>query len=298
MNINFKQLEAFVWVADLGSFRRAAERLNTTQPNISTRVSNLEDALDIKLMDRDAGSVRLTSKGRQMLEKARSILRSAESFIDAAGRASQTSGTVKLGVTEMVANTWLRQFLRAVKEQFPNLKIELVVDLSTNLKPQLHSRAIDIAFQNGPFKRTTTGSEDLGQFAFVWVGAPDLPITELKNPTKDDMRAQPILAHSRDARQFPEIQSHFGSTADLTSSSSILPCLHMAMEGMGITTLPAAMARAYLADGRLRIINYPWVPEPLEFLARYDAQSAPAIVKNIALLARDIAQGYPKGISP
>jgi len=77
MNINFKQIEAFVWVADLGSFRHAAERLNTTQPNISTRISNLEEMIGAKVMERDAGSVRLTAKGRELLEEARHIIRSA-----------------------------------------------------------------------------------------------------------------------------------------------------------------------------------------------------------------------------
>ena len=300
MNINFKQIEAFVWVADLQSFRRAAERLNTTQPNISTRVSNLEDMLGIKLMERDAGSVRLTSKGKQMLEEARNILRSAEKFIDTAGRTSLVSSTIKVGVTEMIANTWLRLFLRAVKERYPQLNIELIVDLSANLKPQLHSHAIDIAFQNGPFRRTTSGSEDLGRFPFIWVGSPELAITKMQSPSKDDMRALPILAHSRDARQYSEMESHFGDsrggTTKLTSSSSISPCLNMAIEGMGITVLPAAMARPYIADGRLKMINYDWVPEPLEFLARYDATTASATVEKIAILARDIALEYPKGI--
>ena len=47
---NLKQLEAYVWVAKLGSFRRTAERLNTTQPNISVRVSGLERALGATLL--------------------------------------------------------------------------------------------------------------------------------------------------------------------------------------------------------------------------------------------------------
>ena len=46
LNFNLKHLEAFVWVADLGSFRKAADRLNTTQPNISSRIAALETALD------------------------------------------------------------------------------------------------------------------------------------------------------------------------------------------------------------------------------------------------------------
>jgi len=300
MNINFKQIEAFVWVADLGSFRRAAERLNTTQPNISTRVSNLEDALNIKLMERDAGSVRLTAKGRDMLIEARKILRSAESFVEAAGQTSLVEGTVKLGVTEMIANTWLRRFLRAVKEKFPRLNIELMVDLSVNLKPELFSRSLDITFQNGPFSRRTSGSEDLGKFPYVWVGAPSLEITKTAQPSKDEMRSVPILAHARDTLQFHEVEAHFGGVkgqnANLIPSTSIAPCVHMAIEGMGITAIPAAMARRYVADGRLKHIDYHWVPEPLEFLARYDAQTTASVVADIAELARDVARDYPKGL--
>ena len=303
MKINFKQIEAFVWVTDLQSFRRAAERLNTTQPNISARIVNLEQALGITLMERDAGSVRLTAKGNEMLTEARRILRATEKFIDTAGRASQVASTIKLGVTEMIANTWLQQFLRAVRERYPNLNIELTVDLSANLKTELFSRSIDIAFQNGPFARTTSGQEDLGKFPFVWVGSPDLPVTKMQAPTMQDMLSVPILAHSRSAKQFPEIEAHFNGKggkhekcAKLVASSSISPCIHMAIERMGITAIPAAMACKYLDEGQLALINYHWVPEPLEFLARYDANATPAVVANIARLASEIALQHPEAI--
>ena len=71
---NLKHIEAFLAVADLGSFRRAAERLNTTQPNISNRISQLEDRLGLRLMERDAGSVRLTPRGQALLAPARQVL--------------------------------------------------------------------------------------------------------------------------------------------------------------------------------------------------------------------------------
>ena len=72
--LNFKHIEAFVTVSDLGSFRRAADRLNTTQPNISSRIAQLEFHLGVTLMERDAGSVRLTQKGKSLLGPARSVL--------------------------------------------------------------------------------------------------------------------------------------------------------------------------------------------------------------------------------
>lgn len=105
MKLSLKQLEAFVWVANLGSFRKAADRLNTIQPNISSRIATLETLLGQTIMDRDAGSVRLTSKGTQLLIHARKVLRAVDDFADATSEASLIDGTLRLGVTEMIVHT-------------------------------------------------------------------------------------------------------------------------------------------------------------------------------------------------
>jgi len=301
VNINFKQIEAFVLVADLASFRVAAERLNTTQPNISTRISNLEEILGTTLMERDAGSVRLTAKGRELLEKARQIIRSAENFIDAAGLIHLTESTIKLGVTEMIVHTWLPDWFRSVNEQYPNLNIELTVDMSVNLKPELHSRSIDMAFQNGPFERQTSGSEKLGRFPYVWVGAPGLQITRTRKPDIDAMLAQTILSHGRQTDQYQQLETHFskhntrtGKQPNIVVSNNMAPCVHMAVQGMGISALPAAIAKPYIADGSLKVVKFPWVPKPLEFFARYDAHTASSVVAELAKMARNISTRYAK----
>lgn len=298
MNINFKQLEAFIWVSDLESFRRAAERLNTTQPNISTRISSLEQALNTKLMERNAGSVRLNAKGEQLLPEARKILRSVEHLIETAGQSKRVEGVIKLGVTEMIVNTWLRQFLKQVKDKFPNLRIELSVDLSDNLRPALFSRSLDMTFQNGPFRRRTSGSIDLGAYPFVWVASPELDIAKIKYPTSEEMKMSPILTHTRGTRLYEEISGQFlnskGKQPTIIPSSSLAPCQHMALDGLGIACLPAAMVHDDIKEGNLVHLQYSWLPTSLEFLARYDADTAPGAVEKVAKLAGEIAQNYPK----
>ena len=172
MKINLKQLEAFVWVADLGSFRKASDRLNTTQPNVSSRIALLEGAMKRKLMERDAGSVRLTSKGIQMLDYARKVLQAADAFADAAAEPSLIDGTLRLGVTEMIVHTWLSIFLKALSTTFPQLHVELTVDLSVNLERELGARTLDLALQNGPFLQQMTGEISLGDYPLVWVASP------------------------------------------------------------------------------------------------------------------------------
>ena len=118
-----KQLEAFVWVADLGSFRKAASHLNTTQPNISARISGLEGTLGIVLMERDAGSVRLTTKGQEVLHAARRVLRQSEDLITIAERPDLMQDRLRLGVTELISGTWLHPYLRQLKEAYPGISV-------------------------------------------------------------------------------------------------------------------------------------------------------------------------------
>lgn len=296
MNLKFAQLEAFVWVADLGSFRRAAERLSTTQPNISTRISSLEHRLDVKLMERDAGSVRLTSKGIELLDHARRVLRSAESFLEASGQAALYEGVLKLGVTEMVVHTWLRDFLKSLRHEYPNILVELTVDLSANLKNELYSRSIDLAFQSGPFDRKTSGQATLGTYRWIWVASPELPGLQGDELSVEQLLRYPILTHARDTRPYEEVAVHFRSqraaSARLVPSSNLAACLHMSIDGMGIASMPVSMARESIDAGKLRQIHYHWTPESLVFLARYDAARSPAFVAKAALLASELAKAY------
>ncbi|MFY0613919.1 MAG: LysR family transcriptional regulator [Hyphomicrobiaceae bacterium] len=296
MGLNLKQLEAFVWVADLGSFRKAADRLNTTQPNISARISSLEAAMNVALMERDAGSVRLTHKGQELLGHARSVLHAVDRLIVASEEKSLIDGPLRLGVTELVVNTWLRDFLKRLRERLPNLSVELTVDISLNLTKELTARSLDLAFQNGPFERPTTGNEDLGKYPTVWVASPSLGLPSKKRIGIDLLLQHPILAHSRGTKSFDDVAAHFErhviSTGKLVPTSNIAPCLHMTTEGMGVAALPEAMIEDELSNGGLIKLNYPWVPEPLHFFARYDADKSLSFVREAAELAREVALAY------
>ena len=72
--MNFKRLETFIWVATLGSFRKAAERQNTTQPAISNRIAALEEELGVQLFERDSGRTMLTTRGQELLPYAEKIV--------------------------------------------------------------------------------------------------------------------------------------------------------------------------------------------------------------------------------
>ena len=71
---DFKGLETFLWVVTLGSFRGAAQKLNTTQPAISQRIAQLERELGVRLLQRDRNAVLPTPAGRQLMVYAEKLI--------------------------------------------------------------------------------------------------------------------------------------------------------------------------------------------------------------------------------
>ena len=74
MNINLRQLRAFVSIGRLGSFTKAADALHATQPALSAQIRELEESLGVKLFDRSTRSVTLTQAGEDLLPVVDNVL--------------------------------------------------------------------------------------------------------------------------------------------------------------------------------------------------------------------------------
>lgn len=288
VKVTLKQLEAFAAVADILSFRRAAEALNTTQPNISSRISTLEAVLGVSLMDRDAGSVRLTPKGEALLPHARRALHSMDEFVVAAGNDALFEGVIRIGATEIVAHTWLGAFLKNLKEKFANIHVELTVDVSANLSDALFAKGLDLTLQSGPFSRAASGVAPLGDCPLIWVASPALGVGD-GVLTLADLTSFPILAHARGTVPYTQFKQHLAENGvghvELSSSSNLAACLQMTLEGFGVACLPQPMVQDAIADGKLAPLRYLWRPDALRFVARYDADNANAVVQQAVSLA-------------
>src|SRR4051812_6190915 len=109
MNLNLRQIRAFVVVARFSSFTRAADLLHLTQPALTVQIRQLEQALGIKLFDRNTRAVELTRIGRELLP----VMERLRGEIDAVvvstrERAAMRSGIVRIAALPSVAATVLR----------------------------------------------------------------------------------------------------------------------------------------------------------------------------------------------
>lgn len=289
-----KQLEAFSFVVDTGTFRAAAAALGTTQPNISSRISSLEAALDVTLLYRDAGSVRLTQTGSELLEKSRDVLRACEVLLETAERQELIEERLRLGVTELVACTWLQAFLRELRREYSSLRVELEVDLSDRISEKLQEGQIDLALQNGPFDWQPTGVNNLAEENYAWVANAELASGLPKGTSVGRFFEHPVLTHARHTaagRALYEIAAQRGfDTGKIVHSNALSACLPMVAEGMGVALLPRALVMDELSAGRLVELKADWVAPPMVFFARFNAERAPRFIDKASQIAAVISR--------
>jgi DNA-binding transcriptional LysR family regulator len=147
---DFKAIETFMWVVTLGSFRGAAQKLNTTQPAISQRIAGLEREVGVKLLQRDRRMVLPTPSGRQLMVYAEKLMGLRSEMLAVVGDRSAMRGVLRLGVAETIVHTWLSQLIKSVNHAYPNLSLEIEVDITSNLRTRLLAQEIELAFLLGP----------------------------------------------------------------------------------------------------------------------------------------------------
>ncbi|SFV15179.1 LysR family transcriptional regulator [Pseudoduganella namucuonensis] len=129
MNFDLADLRAFVAVAELNSFRAAADSIHLSQPALSRRVEKLELALGVRLFERTTRSVSLTAVGRDFSHKARTLLDDLEnSLLSMQAVAASQLGEVVIACVPSAVYYFLPKVLRTFHEQYPRIRVRIVDD--------------------------------------------------------------------------------------------------------------------------------------------------------------------------
>jgi len=124
--MDFAALQAFLAVAETGSFSRAAERIYLTQPAISKRIAALERRFDAQLFDRIGRRVQLTEAGRALFERARAILSDLDDVKRSlANLSGQIRGTLSLATSHHIGLHRIPQTLKRFHARYPDVRLEL-----------------------------------------------------------------------------------------------------------------------------------------------------------------------------
>jgi DNA-binding transcriptional LysR family regulator len=291
--LDFRSIETFLWVVKLGSFRGAAHRLNTTQPAISQRIAQLEREMGVKLLNRDHRVASPTPSGRRMMVYAEKLIGLRSEMIAEVGDRSAMRGVLRLGVAETIVHTWLPRLIKSVNTTYPNLSLEIEVDITPHLNASLLAQEIELALVLGPPPDAGVRNRVLCDYPVGFFASPSLGLGNGRLALPE-LAKFPIITFPSKTRPYEMVRALFNRPElppiRLHASASLATVIHMAIEGLGIAVIPAAIVENELASGRLKQLDTDIRIPPLTFSAAWLASPETVAVERVAELAAQIAQ--------
>ncbi len=167
--LDIDTVHAFVLVADLASFTRAAEATESTQSAVSLKIKRLEAGLGRRLLERTPRRVRLTAAGEVFLERARTLIEAHGNALDAfAGERRR----LVVGISDHAVGAELPLLLQRVKRAEPGLLLEMRVGSSRDILADFDNGGLDAAIVLGHDSGRRGGQVLLAE-AFGWMAARD-----------------------------------------------------------------------------------------------------------------------------
>ena len=290
------RLYTFLTIARSGGVWRASEQLNLSQPAVTARIKNLEESLGAALFDRAHGMA-LTKRGERLVRYAEQYLQLNDLIQRDIADPEGIDLHLRIGVAETLVQAWLPEFIACLRHDFPKLDIEIVVDISVNLREALLNRSIDLALLMGPVSEYSVDNVALTEFELCWYCAAG---AELPDDPQDVFRSNPVVTYARSTRPHRELKAalyeRYGPGISLFPSSSLSACFRMVASGLGVGALPSMLGAQEVEAGRVRAFDPGWRPGALRFTASYLGEPQSFIAQNAAQVAREVAKSFDRNI--
>lgn len=230
VNIPTELLRTFVAVYELGSFTKAAQLFDLTQPAVSAHMRKLELMLGGDLIEKKASGINLTARGEQAMKSARRLLAINDELVASCGTQHRLHG-IRLGIPNISAEG-LRKIIGVFRNETGRSRVRICCDHSIGLLESVRSGYLDLAFlfaDEAEMKDAVTSwSEDL-----VWVRAPDLvlepggvvPLISSPNWLVPDRRSTEALDHAK--RPYEIVFSAFDGSSRVAAVGAAVGCMVM-----------------------------------------------------------------------
>jgi LysR family hydrogen peroxide-inducible transcriptional activator len=292
-----RQLEYAVAVADLLSFRRAAERCAVSQPALSAQLARLEETLGVRLFERNRRRVLPTSSGRALVERARRLLRDGGDLVEAARQASDPlAGTLRIGIIPTVAPYLLPRSAPRLRRRFPRLTVAWVEEKTATLVRMLEEGGLDAALLALEAPLGDVEHEVVGKDPFVLVAAPSDPLGASDRPAAvEDLEGASVLL-LEDGHCLRDQALAFCERAEAREgefrATSLATLAQMVASGLGVTLLPQLAVPTEASRARLRTRRLAR-PEPFRTIALAWRRRSP-LAEALRQVAGALREAYPR----
>ncbi|MDU4959500.1 MAG: LysR family transcriptional regulator [Sporomusaceae bacterium] len=268
--MELRQLEIFRCAAKTLNFTAAGVKLGYAQSNITGQIRRLESELQVKLFERLGRGIRLTSEGKQFLQRAEAILELCEKARMEISP-QHCRGAINIGTAETICVYRLPQILLEYRKRYPLVEIKIHTEACDNLYSMLKANTIDLALVlTGSIRQPELTARLLHEETMAAVVSPLHPLACRPAITAADFAGECLIITLPGCGYRPLILSMLerrhstpGSLMELSSAGAIKQC---AICGLGIAILPLVAVQAEISQGKL--IRLKLAEDPVEVKAQ------------------------------
>lgn len=274
MNLNIHQLDAFVRVAHLGGFSRAASQLHLSQAGLSILVRKLEERLSLKLFERTTRSVALTESGRALLPFAERILADAQAILGYSQSLNvQRNGRIVLALPPLFSATILPSVLAQFHQVFPMVSVVFRECVNEEMVSHVYSRDADFALGFGIDENSELESRPLARDYLSIACSPDHPLALKKVVRWSDLSAYPLIINARGSVARNLAENVFAKMdkvlAPAYETSHHITAVSLASQSLGVAIVSSGMlVVAASMNVVVRRIQGPLISRTLQVIKR------------------------------
>ena len=266
MAISDDAYRVFYHVAICKSFTRAAQVLNSSQPNITRIIRQLEQELGCRLFTRSNKGIVLTAEGEILFAHAQTAVQHiSRAEAELKSRSGMQTGQVTIAASEAALRSVLLPALRDYRRDFPSVQVNVHSMTTENAMRQILHHLADVAITTKPLRRDTDlRLEELADFPDVLIAPPALAAGVEAPCTPERAARWPFISMHRQSVSYEMLRGYFSRhgvlfqpTTYVSSLSQIVP---MVSSGLGAAILPAFMAAAQLRAGE--VVQVPLTDAP------------------------------------
>jgi len=298
------QLRCFVAVADELNFRRAAIRLNMTQPPLTRQIQTLEHALGVILFHRTKRSVRLTAPGHSFLPDALDILKRAE----AAARSAQLAGkgeigSIKLGFLPFTGLEYIPLIVSKMKTEMPEVKLILRELISYEQLDGLAAGMLDLGITRMSKSHDTILHDTIIREPYQLAVHKSHPLAIIDHPRVEHLDGVDFIMYGADVARYSfDVLSGVFTTAGVRPNfvqfvSQPHSFLGLVNAGLGVAVIPASACAMQFENVVFRDIDLLSDIHSEIYLA-YGLGASTPLRENVAVLIIEALSAHKHFYSP
>lgn len=270
--MNLKQLEAFVHVAEGGSFSKAAKELFLTQPTVSAHISSLEKELNVRLFIRNTKEVNLSDDGRELYKYAKQMI-DLQKKIEERFSAKKEAGKhcISIAASSIPAQYLLPKVLLRFNEKFPDEQLKIIESDSSEVVTKVIDHMVDVGFTGTVLEKKHCKYLPFYKDELVIVTPATEKYAALKDRMSEDIswiKNEAFIMREEGSGTRKEAEKQLQNAGISVESLNVIASIgnqeaikKSVRQGMGISVMSRLAAEDEIESGKLLIFQIPGAAE-------------------------------------